>query len=614
VTSGKSLRTVGLLAGAALAVVALAAADRRFPNGTLFLDGAYDEAFVRGFSHPAVRGDRVSSSGATIRLPGFGAEAPVLVRLFVASGVAGGQVLDVELNGRLAGHRDLARGGRIEVEGFADREGTVVVRFFGPPPKKGAEVAVGRVEVESRGRARVPTRRLLAYAAVVLVVLGWCGFFGLSPAAILGVLAATVLGFAASISAARVLVLGRFETVILVLAAAVVLAVLSRRLGLRTAFAAVVALTFALRLLLTLEPAFPAIDETFHAHRVTNVHRGKLVTSAVAGARHGTFIEIPYPPAFHVLLAPFVPKNDTRAGERAVRLAMALFEGTAPLLLVLIARRGGASALAAGLAAAFAAAMPESLLVVAKGIGANIAGSWVTLLAVLAVLAQASPLVVAGTMALGFLAHPGAAASLGGLVAAWLLWRARAEPKGPIVRSLIAIAVGAVIAFAVYYREVLGLTLRGLEEVRRGSEETGRGLLRVEWVYLGKVIQNLLLKFGGGPVVLAVVGLRVAPEPLRTLLRAWLGVAVGLALLAVFSPIALRFEYFAAPAVALAAGCGAAQWWETGRRSWVWVFLGVALGLQLALGWLLLEGRFPLRNVIIPGERWPWVDALVKSG
>jgi hypothetical protein len=170
------------------------------------------------------------------------------------------------------------------------------------------------------------------------------------------------------------------------------------------------------------------------------------------------------------------------------------------------------------------------------------------------------------------------------------------------------------LAFLVYYREVLPMTLRGLEEVRQGSAEVGKGLLRVEWVHLGKVIQNLVLKFGGGPPLLAAIGLRVAPPRLRTLLRAWLGVAVGLALLAVFGPIALRFEYFAAPAVALAAGCGAADWWASGKRRYVWLILGVALLLQLGLGLLLLEGRFPLRNVIIPGERWPWVDALRGGG
>ncbi|HEY5907253.1 MAG TPA: hypothetical protein VIZ31_04375, partial [Vicinamibacteria bacterium] len=125
-----------------------------------------------------------------------------------------------------------------------------------------------------------------------------------------------------------------------------------------------------------------------------------------------------------------------------------------------------------------------------------------------------------------------------------------------------------------------------------------------------KVIQNLVLKFGGGPLWLAWIGLRVAAEPLRTLLRAWLGVGVALALLAVFGPIALRFEYFAAPAVALAAGLGAADLWQRERRHLVQGILAAAVALQVVLGLLLLQGHFVLRNVIIPSGKWPMVESL----
>lgn len=602
-----------LLAGAALAVLALVLVDRRFPDARLELEGRLDRPFVLGFSLPEVVGDRVSSAGARIRIPGLPARAPLRVRLFARSAVKGGQVIELELNGRLALQRDLAAGGVVEVPGFSDEDGLAVLRLSGPPPERGAGVLVGRLEVETEGPGRVPARRVLGYVALFALTLVWSLWGGASLRWALVVIGGVFVAAGLAVATARVLFLGRLEPMLAALALALVLAALSRRLGLRTAFAAVVALTFAFRLLCTLEPAFPAIDETFHAHRILKVQQGKLVTSAVAGARPGTYIEIPYPPGFHVLLAPFVPRRDTASGEKAVRLAMAFFEGTAPLLLFLLARRGGADELQAGFAAAFGAAMPESLLVVGKGIGANVAGSWFTLLAVLAVIARASPVVVAATMALGFLVHPGAAASLGGLAAAWLLWRARSEPVAPLLRTLLALAAGAAAAFLVYYREVLPMTLRGLEEVRRGSAEVGKGLLRVEWVHLGKTLQNLVLKFGGGPLWLALIGLKSAPPALRTLLRAWLAAALLFAALAVFGPIALRFEYFAAPAVALGAGCGAAALWRGGRRRAVLLVLAVALLLQLALGLLLLEGRFALRNVIIPSERWPVVEALRRA-
>ena len=597
-----------------LAVATLAVVDRSSPVARLELDGRLDQPFLTGFSPPEVRGDRVAYAGATVRIPGLGAEAPLRARFYVASGVRGGQVVDLELNGRLVLRRDVASGGVLEAEGFADEEGTALFRISGPPPERGAQLLVGRVEIEGRSPWRVPRRRLAAYGALAGLALAWCAWAW--PASRgrwvpwLLTLGGVVLVAALAILHSRVLFLGRLPSLLAIGAGALLLAVLARRLGLRTGFAATVALTAAFRLVCTREPAFPAIDETFHAHRIVLVQRGQLVTSAVAGARPGTYMEIPYPPGFHVLLAPLVPRNDPRAGERAVRLAMAFFEGTAPLLLFLIARRGGASELAAGLAAVCAAAMPEALLVVGKGIAANVAGSWFTLLAVLAVLSGASPAVVALTMALGFLVHPGAAATLGGLAGVWLLARYRRERSAALRNSLLALAAGALLAFLVYFREVLPMTLRSLEEVRRGSAEVGKGLLRVEWVHLGKVIQNLMLKFGGGPLWLAWIGLGVAAEPLRTLLRAWLGVGVALALLAVFGPIALRFEYFAAPAVALAAGLGAADLWQRERRPLVQGILAAAVALQVLLGLLLLQGHFVLRNVIIPSENWPMVESL----
>ena len=541
-----------------------------------------------------------------MRLPGFGVRAPLRLAFFATSGVAGGQMLDLEVNGALAAHQDLGAGGRIELDGWSDTLGTVVLRFTGPPPARGGSVRLRRIEVTG-APAPVPRRRVLGYALLVALSLAGCAWAGaaarVSLLVLLAVSATTVLGLVLS----RLALLGRFESFLAAAFAALLLAQVARGLGLHPALAAVVAATFAIRLLFVLEPAFPGMDVTFHAHRIRAVQEGQLVKSAVAGPRLGSAVEIPYPPAFHTLLAPFVPRRDTPSGERAVRLAMAFFEGTAPLLLFLIARRAGASELAASFAAAMGAAMPEALLVLAEGIAANIAGNWFTLCAVLALVGEASPVVVAATLALGFLMHPGAAAGLGALVVAWLLWRARTEPVARLWRLILALAAAVLLAFLAYYREVLPLTLQSLDTIRRGSAEQGRSLLHVEWVHLGKIVQNLLLKFGGAPLWLAALGLRAAPPRLRGLLVPWLGIAVFLAALAVFTPVALRFEYLAAPAVALAAGCGAAALWSEGKHRLVLALLGATLLLQLTLGLLLLEGGFDLRNVIIPSDRWPIV-------
>jgi hypothetical protein len=120
--------------------------------------------------------------------------------------------------------------------------------------------------------------------------------------------------------------------------------------------------------------------------------------------------------------------------------------------------------------------------------------------------------------------------------------------------------------------------------------------------------QDVALKFGLGPFVLAAVGLRAGlPERLRPLVHAWLLVTAGLAAFAVLTPFALRFEYFAAPAIALAAGVGGERLQTTGRGAWVSLALGVALAIQVALGLWLHSGAFDPINVIIPSPRWPLV-------
>ncbi|MCU0241646.1 MAG: hypothetical protein MUF51_04410, partial [Vicinamibacteria bacterium] len=100
----------------------------------------------------------------------------------------------------------------------------------------------------------------------------------------------------------------------------------------------------------------------------------------------------PYPPALYAILGAIVsPAQDgTSHDERSVRLMLGLLEGTAPFLILAIMRAAGLSGVAAGASAAAMAVMPEGLLVLAKGIGANIFGAYVGLLLILALLRQAA--------------------------------------------------------------------------------------------------------------------------------------------------------------------------------------------------------------------------------
>ncbi|MCU0242346.1 MAG: hypothetical protein MUF51_07970, partial [Vicinamibacteria bacterium] len=123
------------------------------------------------------------------------------------------------------------------------------------------------------------------------------------------------------------------------------------------------------------------------------------------------------------------------------------------------------------------------------------------------------------------------------------------------------------------------------------------------WFRLGKIAQDSLLKFGLLPLFLAVMGYRRASGPLRDLLSAWFVSGGLLGLLAVLTPFSLRFEYFLVPAVAMAAGLGAAQLIETRRVRWVQVIWLIVFALQFISACLMLTHHYQMIAVIMDSPR-----------
>jgi hypothetical protein len=313
--------------------------------------------------------------------------------------------------------------------------------------------------------------------------------------------------------------------------------------------------------------------------------------------------EVPYPPAFYAVLSPFAtgrPEIDLRV----VRLAMALLQGALPLLVFALMRVGGASVQGAAAGTVAAAVMPEALLVLAKGIACNIFGSFVSLLVLVALLRRAAMPIVAGLLAIACLSHGGAAFALAMLLALWWLdqYRRGELNRLRLVHQMLSLAVAAGFAWLVYYREV------SLVFAPTGRP-TNPVIGEVRWYRVGKIFQDLLLKFGLFPVFLAALGMARAPVPaaLRGLLRTWFLVGLALALVAVLSPFPLRFEYFLLPAVAIAAGLGAEQLTRGGSRGALVALIWVATFLvQTLLGVLLLQDRFEIISVVMESPRWPF--------
>ena len=614
---------LGLVLGGGAALSLLVAVDRFRPLGAIGAKPALAEPFFEGFGpftphrHPErhrpgerpVPGFRLAEAGSELRVPGLLAGARVETVATLASALPKAQQVTVWAGGE-ALHQEWVGGnyGLVRFSAVVPASGELRLRFASPGGSAAA-FRLGGVEVVQSSGGRVPARRVLCYAALLLLAAGvgcWAGAGSKGIAAGMGLLAAAL---ALGLLAARLPTLGHLTHTLTASAAACLFALACERLLRLPRWAAAgLAVGFGLKVLLATHPAFPSIDITFHAHNVQRLRAGELIRSAVTDSQ-GQPLAIPYGPALSAILAPLVPSDDTAVIAAWLRWTMVMLEGTAPLLVLGLARRSGASPRAAALGALAMAVMPEGLLVVGKGVAANVLGAWLSSAVVLAVLAGWAGPTLAAAAALAFLAHPGSAAALGALLTLWLGWAViHREKRASQGWGLLAwIGAGLGLAWAVSYREATMLTVSSLGTLASQADAAPARFFALRLVHLGKLAQDLLLKFGGGPFILAFlcVRRRQGPPARRRLLQPWLAAAGVFALLALLTPFALRFEYFALPAVALAAGLAADDLVERGRARLVGIALAVSLLVQLALGLLLLCRHFDLINVIIPSPRWP---------
>ena len=607
------MRRAAVLAAAwSVGWLALLALDHGTGTVLMDTDGWLDRPFFRDFGPFRPEGYRLASPRSELRIVGLWPSRAVDVAVAVASALPKGQDVEV-LAGGVVVHRTDIGGvyGILRFTAWTDPAGTLALRFVAPRARAPEALRVSWVRFDKGARGPWPWRRAPMYAAALFLVAAGAAWSGAGTRASLLAMGLATGALAAASWLGRVPFLYWLPRATGCAGAGLLLA-MAAAAALRWARGAAAwwGAVLAFRCFLLPLPDLASIDLTFHAHNIERFQRGEVVGSAVSDAA-GQAIFIPYPPALYAALSPLVPIGDTARGETVVRWAMVALEASVPLIVLLLMRSAGASEGAAALAAVAASVMPEGLLMVPKGVAANVAGSWLGLLAVWAVVARASPVIVAGAMALAYLGHPGSAAALAGLVVAWAVLAARNGAETPRRAGVVVAAagVGAFLAWALYYREVAALTRESLGHWRGEAGRTPAVFFRVRWVHLGKMAQDVAFKFGLGPFVLAVGGwLADTPPRLRALLQAWLAVTGALAAFAVATPFALRFEYFVAPAVAMAAGVAADRACEHGRAAWVRAAWSVAFALQVALGLWLHSGRLDPINVIIPSPRWPLVQ------
>jgi hypothetical protein len=338
-----------------------------------------------------------------------------------------------------------------------------------------------------------------------------------------------------------------------------------------------------------MQPNFMSIDLGFHAQNVVRYKKGEIIASAAPGVATAW-----YPMALYALLSPFCG-SESQDNEGVVRAAFLAFECLAAFFIYLVSRACGAPQIAAVCAVTGYLAQPEGLLVAIKGSAANELGSLMTI-AMLWALAARKPTVVFTVFAsLLLLSHAGAA--IAGLLVLGL-WSVAQKVKGEIdARQLGLRCLGLLaalgIAWLTYYRHV-------------PLQLSAHQAWAVHWYRIGKVLQDLVLKFGAAPLALAVLGFRKALPPARGLLASWLAAVMLLWGAAVTTSFPLRFELLALPAVAMLSGWGAAELLAQRKARLVQGAWLVAVIIQVAIGAANLFKRFYAISVILESPHWPF--------
>jgi hypothetical protein len=593
-------RTILDLALAAiLGLVVVGSADLLQSRGQADPGRPWDRPLFRDFGARGPEGGRFVDERSEVRLAGFWPSAPVAVELTMAAKVE--RRVRIFSGDRALGDTLIAPEPSAAVFTMpADARGELRLRFAAGR-RDATRFILLALRVEQR-----PPRRLTAERAVLHALLGPLLLLLAGRAAdrrrALLVCAGGLALVAAAVALFRLQALAWLPWLVGALAVSwawlVIAEGVHRALAMPAAAARWVTAAALLRVGLALTPAFGSVDAQWHAHQLWSFAAGEVVSSGAPG------VEVsPYPPALYAVLSPFV--TYTGEDERLVRLAMGLMEALAPFLVLALVRATRA-ARAAPAAAVAMAVMPEGLLVLAKGIAANILGSFATLVFLVAVARGAPAFLTAGLLVLVFLSHAPVAFTVALLLAAW--WGRDAFDGTASRRETLAragaVALAAAVAWAAYYREV--------PLVLQPPDLAGDpGIVGVRWYRAGKLAQDVVLKFGLGPVLLALAGMAPGGPAegtpvLRRLLQAWFLVGGALGLLALVSRFPLRFEYFLAPAVAAAAGLGAERWRTEGRGRWVTAAWVVAFAIQAAIGLAWLAGRFEIISVIMESPRWPF--------
>jgi hypothetical protein len=314
-------------------------------------------------------------------------------------------------------------------------------------------------------------------------------------------------------------------------------------------------------------PLMVVSDAVFHANNLGRVAGGDFFLTSLT--QHATPFRFPYGVSFYLLLAPLL-----RLGVEPVALVRwgAALAGVAAAggLFGLLVSRGPALA---ALAVVLLQLMPGTIDVLSFGNLSNAFAQAATVLFFAWWAGSARGSWVAGTalLAVAATAHLSSFIVLA-VLSPWLAWARWLDLPRDRARW-IALLAGMGLALA-YFGSFTGLVASQLARLGEGGGSAGQGLL----VSLARQGGGLLAQWGLPALALALVGLPVPPrDRLDRDLAAWWAAGACLFVLALASPLEVRWIYALGAAAAAAGASGFAWCWR--RAGWT---RAAALGLLAA--------------------------------
>jgi hypothetical protein len=332
-----------------------------------------------------------------------------------------------------------------------------------------------------------------------------------------------------------------------------------------------------LKLAVLLHPNMPVGDAMFHAHRFESVLAGHLYFTSIAPGGYA----FPYPPGLYVFASLFAGFVRRGAADMALlRIVATAVDCAFGLLLYWVVTQNWENRLAGAIAVAIYHLIPLNFGVLTTG---NLTNAFAQSVAIGALAIMAAPalsasaarmtLLLAIVLAVAFMSHTGTVAIL--FVAALTVGILFATRGGRPLRSaawaiMIATAAAAVVSIALYYGW-FGQTYSA--EFARIGHETATAAPDVGGRTAGDRLRLVPYELGiyvGAPVLLfALLGsVEIARgrggDRLTLTLAGWMASCVAFLVLGILTPVDMRYYLAALPAIAIAAGYGAAWAWNDG--------------------------------------------------